>query len=279
MNRKLSSHEWLLVYKEQIIKLKWDQHIESLCWCWSWLCHFCAMYSFCTKRTTKYLALFIPVPWAFLVEEDNANLFELGIFTYVIASMIRQPCCQTRTLRHATTSMNRKHYHQHDSSTTSCRGQAISATPSPARLGRTITSMNRHLHRVLAKSPQQPHRQHDLTTPSPGWLSRDIMQRFDHQHQQYITSVASRYAASSYWYYSPLCLVLGPIQTSCCATWHLREASTFWRFMFEDFKLQTPELNSLKDLIRESEATPNRCTYAVPLLDQLGKKALNDFVP
>jgi hypothetical protein len=25
-------------------------------------------------------------------------------------------------------------------------------------------------------------------------------------------------------------------------------------------------------------ATPNRCTYAVPLFDQLGEKAINDFV-
>jgi hypothetical protein len=33
-----------------------------------------------------------------------------------------------------------------------------------------------------------------------------------------------------------------------------------------------------EDLIRESEATPNRCTYAVPLFDQLGEKALSDFV-
>jgi hypothetical protein len=33
------------------------------------------------------------------------------------------------------------------------------------------------------------------------------------------------------------------------------------------------------DLIRESGATPNRCTYVVPLFDQLGKKALSDFMP
>jgi hypothetical protein len=68
------------------------------------------------------------------------------------------------------------------------------------------------------------------------------------------------------------------MQASCCAAWHLREASTFQRFMFEDFKLQTSKLNSPKDLIQESGTTPNRCTYAVPLLDQLGEKALNDFV-
>jgi hypothetical protein len=45
-----------------------------------------------------------------------------------------------------------------------------------------------------------------------------------------------------------------------------------------DFKLYTLELNSLKDLIQESRATPNRCTYAVHLLEQLGEKALIDFV-
>jgi hypothetical protein len=52
----------------------------------------------------------------------------------------------------------------------------------------------------------------------------------------------------------------------------------FQRFTFEDFKLYTPELNSLKDLIRESGATPNMCTYAVPLFDQLTEKALNSFM-
>jgi hypothetical protein len=76
-----------------------------------------------------------------------------------------------------------------------------------------------------------------------------------------MTSAASRHV-SSYQYYSPLCLVLGPMQPS-----------------FEDFKLYTPELNSPKDLIRESRTTSNRCTYTVPLFDQLSKKALSDFVP
>jgi hypothetical protein len=69
------------------------------------------------------------------------------------------------------------------------------------------------------------------------------------------------------------------MQESYCAAWHFCEASTLQRFMFEDFKLQTPELNSSKDLIRGPGATPNRCTYVVPLLDQLGEKALNDFMP
>jgi hypothetical protein len=99
------------------------------------------------------------------------------------------------------------------------------------------------------------------------------MQWLDYQHQQYMTSAASRHVANS------LCLVLGPMQASCCAAWILREPSTFQRFTFEDFKLWTPELNSPKDLIPESRATPNRCTYLVPLFDHLSEKALSDFMP
>jgi hypothetical protein len=68
------------------------------------------------------------------------------------------------------------------------------------------------------------------------------------------------------------------MQASRYAIWHLCEASTFRRSTFEDFKLQTPELNSSKDLIRELGATPNRCTYTVPICDQFGEKALNNFI-
>jgi hypothetical protein len=49
--------------------------------------------------------------------------------------------------------------------------------------------------------------------------------------------------------------------------------------MFEDFKLYTPELNSPKDLIGESGATPHRCTYTMPLFDQFSEKALSNFMP
>jgi hypothetical protein len=34
----------------------------------------------------------------------------------------------------------------------------------------------------------------------------------------------------------------------------------------------------MKDLIRESGATPNRCTNTVPLFDQLGERARNNFM-
>jgi hypothetical protein len=64
------------------------------------------------------------------------------------------------------------------------------------------------------------------------------------------------------------------MQASYCTAWHVCEAS-----LFEDSKLLTPELNNSKDLIRESGATPNRCTYVVPLFNQLGEKALSNFVP
>jgi hypothetical protein len=39
------------------------------------------------------------------------------------------------------------------------------------------------------------------------------------------------------------------------------------------------ELNSSKDLIQESGATPNRCTYTVLLFDQFVENALNNFIP
>jgi hypothetical protein len=131
----------------------------------------------------------------------------------------------------------------------------------------------------MAKSPWQRHHQHDSTAPSLVCLHRDITQRLDHQHQQHMTSAVSRHAASSYWYYSSLCLVPGPMQVPRCAAWHLHEATMFQRSTFEDFKLYTPELNSLKDLIQESEATPNRCTYTVPIFNQFGEKALSNFMP
>jgi hypothetical protein len=35
----------------------------------------------------------------------------------------------------------------------------------------------------------------------------------------------------------------------------------------------------MEDLIAESGATSSRCTYAVHLFDQLGEKALIDFMP
>jgi hypothetical protein len=128
--------------------------------------------------------------------------------------------------------MTRQHCHQHDSTSTSRCGQVTPIAPSPA------------------------------------WLSRDIMQLLD--HQQYMTSAASRHAASSYRYYSPLCLVLGPMQALWCTAWHLCEAYIFQRLMFEDFKLWTPKLNFLKDLIWESGlhliGAPIRCPYSINLV-------------
>jgi hypothetical protein len=160
--------------------------------------------------------------------------------------------------------MTQQHRCQHDSISSS----QDSAAPSPAGLGITISWLNIYIApRPVVSAP-----------PSPALLTSDITQQLDHQHQQDMTSAASRHVASSYWYYSPLCLVPEPMQASCYAAWHLRDAYTFWRFIFEDFKLWTPNLNSLKDLIRESEGTPNRCTYTVPLFDQIGEKALSNFM-
>jgi hypothetical protein len=99
-----------------------------------------------------------------------------------------------------------QHCHQHDSTSTSHCGQIASATLS----------------------------QHDSTAPSPACLDNDITQLLDRQH---LTSAASRHAVSSYQYLSPLCFVPGPMQVPRYVAWHLREASTFRKLMFEDFKL------------------------------------------
>jgi hypothetical protein len=42
-------------------------------------------------------------------------------------------------------------------------------------------------------SPQQRHHQRDSVVPSPAGLNIDITQLLDHQHQQYMTSAASRH--------------------------------------------------------------------------------------
>jgi hypothetical protein len=153
----------------------------------------------------------------------------------------------------------RQHHHRYDST-----------VPSPEGLDSTVVGMNWYLHRAAAKSPWHHHRQHDSTAishnnmivnindiwlqwqvgtlpahtvqvtmaaPSLARLSSDITQQLDRQRQRHMTSAASMHVASSYRHYSQLCLVSGLMQASRCATWHLRKASNFWRFIFEDFKL------------------------------------------
>jgi hypothetical protein len=208
---------------------------------------------------------------------------------------------QLSCLSDGITSMTRQHCCEHDLTSTLRHGQATSAASSPARLNSIVSSMTYYLHHAttnvaltvpsstwldsaIASMTRQHCRQHDLTSisrhdelhlgsaitsrtrqhrrqqdsrqrrhqhdstaPSPAWLSIDVTQLLDHEHQQYMTSATSRHAVSSYWYYSQLCLVpwyysqlclvLGTMQASWCAAWHLREASTFQRLTFEDFKL------------------------------------------
>jgi hypothetical protein len=56
--------------------------------------------------------------------------------------------------------MNRQHYHQHNSTSTSRRGQVASVAPSLAWLSSIVISMTRHLHHDVAKSPRQHHQQY-----------------------------------------------------------------------------------------------------------------------
>jgi hypothetical protein len=93
-------------------------------------------------------------------------------------------------------SMTRHHCPQHDSTSTSRRGQVasiasspawlssivtsmtrINITPQPSRLGSVVASMTRHLHYAMAKSPRQHRHQHDSTTLLPTWLNIYIAPR------------------------------------------------------------------------------------------------------
>jgi hypothetical protein len=89
-------------------------------------------------------------------------------------------------------------------------------------------------------------------------------------------SVASRHAASSYQYYSLIYLVPRPMQMSRCVAWHLQI-----HLYFKDSHLKTLDsrVKFSEKFNSKVKATPNRCTYMVPLFDQLGEKALNDFMP
>jgi hypothetical protein len=170
----------------------------------------------------------------------------------------------TRYRHHATAKSLRQRHRQHDSASTSRHGQVALAASSPAWLNSTIVSMTLYLHCVMAKSPRQHHFQHDSTstshrgqvaptvptpvwlgsaiinmarqrhrattnvtsgTPSPTWFNIDITQWLDHWHHQWhMFSAASWHAVSLYQNYSPIYLILGPMQVSCCPAWHLRDA-------------------------------------------------------
>jgi hypothetical protein len=80
----------------------------------------------------------------------------------------------------AIASMTRQHCCQHDSTSTSPRGQVALAASSLAWLGSIVAIMTRHLYRVAAKSPQQRHRQHDSTALLSAWLGIYIALRPSH---------------------------------------------------------------------------------------------------
>jgi hypothetical protein len=118
---------------------------------------------------------------------------------------------------HSQHNLELRRHHQHDSTALS-----------PAWLGSTVASMTQHLYRTMAKSSRQRHSQHNSTAPSSAWLSIDITQWLNHRHQQWqMFLAASRHAASSCRYYSPIYLVSRPMQASHCASWHHHDASTF----------------------------------------------------
>jgi hypothetical protein len=148
----------------------------------------------------------------------------------------------TRHLHRATA----KRHHHHDSVALSPSWLGIYIPPRPSSLDSAVTIMTwqhcrqydsafslphdqRRLSSAVINMTRQHHHQHDSTSMSRNCL---II-----KHQQYMTSAGSRHAASSYRYYSPLCLVIGPMQVSHYATWLLYETSMFSRLTFEYFKL------------------------------------------
>jgi hypothetical protein len=77
-----------------------------------------------------------------------------------------QPTTSSTTLScSAIASMTWQHYRQHDSTSTSRRGQVTSTTSSPAWPDSIVASMTQHLHRATVELPQQRHHQHDSVAP------------------------------------------------------------------------------------------------------------------
>jgi hypothetical protein len=151
-------------------------------------------------------------------------------------------------LNRVVTMLPRQHHRQYDSTSISRRGHVSSEAPLHAWLDIYIASQPCHLDNAVASMTRQHRHKHDSTSisrcdqvtlvaPLLTQLSSDITQQLDHQHQRHAILMASRYVVSSYWYYSPIYLVSGPIQAYHCAAWHLHDASTFWRITFEHYRL------------------------------------------
>jgi hypothetical protein len=166
---------------------------------------FCSNVASMTQHLHRVVA---KLPWQRCHQHDSATL-SLGWLELYITSW---PSC----LGSAIASITWQYYHQHDSIFKSCHGQIASTASSSAWLDNIIASMTLQLYH-----------QHDSATPSPAWLGINVTQQLDHQNQKHLTSATSWHVASSYWYYSQLCLVLGPMQTSCCTAWHIRKAYMF----------------------------------------------------
>jgi hypothetical protein len=99
-----------------------------------------------------------------------------------------------------------------------------------------------------------------------------VSQLLDRQHQQYMTS-AHTDTNHYYAWFQGQCKCPDVLLGTSVKYLHFQDLT------FRDVKLYTPKLNSPKDLIRESGATPNRCTYTVPIFDQFDEKELNNFMP
>jgi hypothetical protein len=91
-----------------------------------------------------------------------------------------------------------------------------------------------------------------------------------------MTLAASRYAASSYGTIHQHTWFQGQ-----CKHLNVLLGTSLMHLHFEDSHLKTlnPRVKFFERFNSRVGMTPNRCTYAVPLFDQLDEKALNDLVP
>jgi hypothetical protein len=132
-------------------------------------------------------------------------------------------------------------------------------------------------------SPRQCHRQQNSAAPLSAWSGSTIASMTQHQrHTSAWSPTSMMYDFSGKQTRCQLIPVLFTTMFGSRANANVPMhclVPPASRLTFEAFKLYTPELNSLKDLIWESGATPNRCTYTVPLFDQFSEKALNNFMP
>jgi hypothetical protein len=151
-----------------------------------------------------------------------------------------------RNLTIASTTLELQHHHQHDS-----------VALSPAWLGIYIASWPSHLGKTIASTTRQ---RHHATT----WSSTSTLDDFSGKQTCYQLI--------------PVLLTI-MFGSRANANVPMRFLAPSWSIYILNTHVWKLWALDSKDLIRELGATPNRCTYTVPLFDQFGEKALNNSMP